>query len=97
MGPKNLTTLAHFILGPRPMPRREKWPRMDKESPNGAEDNPALGIPNLKRKEQHAGKGNFPKRPQEKDKYSRIPMGVWCRSNSRRNCHLCIRCTQLMF
>ena len=37
MGPKNLTTLAHFILSPRPTPRREKWPRMIKERPNSLE------------------------------------------------------------
>ena len=37
VGPKNLTTPTHFILGPRPVPRREKRPRTDKESPNGLE------------------------------------------------------------
>ena len=37
VGPKNLTTPARFILGPRPAPRREKRPRTDKESPNGLE------------------------------------------------------------
>ena len=37
MGPKNLTTPAHFILSPRPTLRREKWPRTNKESPNGLE------------------------------------------------------------
>ena len=34
MGPKNLTTPAHYILSPRPTLRREKWPRTNKESPN---------------------------------------------------------------
>ena len=42
MGPKNLTTPAHFILGPRPVPRREKWPRTDKESPNSLETLPRM-------------------------------------------------------
>ena len=37
VGPKNLTTPARFILGPRPAPRREKRPRTDKESPNDLE------------------------------------------------------------
>ena len=32
-----MTTPAHFVLGPRPAPRREKWPRTDKENPNGLE------------------------------------------------------------
>ena len=40
MGPKNLTTLAHFIMSPRPTPRGKKWPRTDKESPNSLETLP---------------------------------------------------------
>ena len=71
--------------------RKPKWPRKI------AEDDPALDIPNPKRREQHTGKGSLPKRPQEKDKYNRIPLGVWCKSNPRRNCHLCIECTKLTF
>ena len=71
--------------------KKPKWPR------NVAEDDPALGIPNPRRKEQHADKGSLLERPQEKDKYSRISMGVWCRSNPRRNCHLRIECTKLTF
>ena len=50
--------------------RKPKWPR------NVAEDDSAFGIPNPKRREQHPGKGSLPERPQEKDKYSRIPMGI---------------------
>ena len=37
VGPKNLTTLAHFIMSPRPTLRREKWLRMDKERTNSLE------------------------------------------------------------
>ena len=37
VGPKNLTTPAHFILSPRPTPRREKWLRTNEESPNSLE------------------------------------------------------------
>ena len=40
MGPKNLTTPVHFILSPRPMPRRKKWPRTNKESLNSLETLP---------------------------------------------------------
>ena len=40
MGAKNLTTLAHFILSPRPTPRMKEWPRMNKESPNSLETLP---------------------------------------------------------
>ena len=31
VGLKNLTTSAHLILSPRPMPRRKEWPRMNKK------------------------------------------------------------------
>ena len=71
--------------------RKPKWPK------NVAEDNPALSILNPKRREQHTSKGGLPECPQEKDNYSRIPIGVWCRSNPRRNYHLHIECAQLMF
>ena len=37
VGPKNLTTPTLFILSPRPTPRREEWPRTNKESPNSLE------------------------------------------------------------
>ena len=42
VGPKNLTTLAHFIMSSRPMPRRKKWSRMDKESTNSLETLPRM-------------------------------------------------------
>ena len=57
VGPKNLTTLAHFILGPRPMSRREKRPRTDKESANGPETLPRmilLSAPQIPRGENSA-------------------------------------------
>ena len=34
MGPKDLRTPAHFISSPRPMPRRKKCPRTNKENPD---------------------------------------------------------------
>ena len=37
VGPKNLTTPAHFVHNPRPSPRRGKCPRTHNESPNGLE------------------------------------------------------------
>ena len=76
---------------PKDVQRKRKWPR------DVAEDDPALGIPNPKRREQYTGKGSLPGRPQKKDKYSRISISVWCRSNPKRNCHIRIKCTQLTF
>ena len=40
VGPKNLTIPAHFILSPRPTPRRKKWLRTNKESLNSLETLP---------------------------------------------------------
>ena len=71
--------------------RKPKWPR------SVAEDDPALGTPNPKEREQGTDKGNLPECSQEKGKYSRIPIGVWCRCSLRRNYHLHIKCTQLTF
>jgi len=71
--------------------RKPKWPR------SVTEDDPALNTPNPKGREQCIGKDSLPERPQEKGKYNRIPIGVWCRSNLRKNCHLRIECIQLTF
>ena len=40
VGPKNLTTPAHFIMSPKPTQMRKKWPRTDKKSPNSLETLP---------------------------------------------------------
>ena len=40
VGSKNLTTLAHFKLSPKPMLRRKNCPRTNEESPNGPETSP---------------------------------------------------------
>ena len=34
VGPKDLGTLAYFILSSRPMPRRKKCPRINKGNPD---------------------------------------------------------------
>ena len=46
------------------MQRKSKWPR------DVAEDNPVLGIPKLRRKEQHAIKGSPQSAPRRKGEYS---------------------------
>ena len=44
VGPKNLVTPAHFILIPRPTPKRKKCPRTNEEGSNcQVLDNPVLG------------------------------------------------------
>ena len=96
MGPKDLATPTYFISSPRPTLRRKKCSRTNEESPNGLETSlrmiPFSAIPDPRREERHAIEGSFPERPKKKDKYSKIAMGAWCRSNSRRNCHLRIKC-----
>ena len=101
VGSKNLATLAHFILSPRPMPRKKKCLRTNEESPNcqAASLRKILFSANrdYRREEQHAIKGRLTEHPKEKDKYCGLAMRVWWRSNSRRNCHLRIKCSQLTF
>ena len=101
VGSKNLATPAHFILSLRPMPRRKKCPRTNEESPNCQETSPRTILFSAnrdhRREERHAIKGSLPGHPKKKDKYSGSTMGAWWKSNSRKNCHLRIKCPQLTF
>ena len=70
VGPKNSTTLAHFIQSPRLTPRRKKHPRINKESPSCREASPRTILSsanrNREREERHALKDNLPRRPKQK-------------------------------
>ena len=70
MGSKNSAALAHFIQGPRPMPRRKKRSRMNKESPSCQETSLRTILSsanqNCKKEEQHAFKDNLPGCPKQK-------------------------------
>ena len=99
VGPKNLATPTHFISSPRPTPRRKKCSRTNEEGPNCQQTLPRtiLSLTNQGhgRKKWHAAKGSLLKRPKGKYKCNESAMGVWWRRNSRRNCHLRIKCPQL--
>ena len=99
MGSKNLPTPAHFMLNPRPTPRRKKCLRTNEEGPNCQETllRTILSSANQGhgRKKRHAAKGSLLERPKGKHKCNESAMGVWWRSNSMRNCHLRIKCPQL--
>ena len=98
MGSKDLATLTHFILSPKPTPRRKKCPRTNEESPNCQETSPRtilfLANQDHRREERHAIKGSLPKHPKKKDKCNRSAIGAWWRSHSMRNCQLRIKCPQ---
>ena len=70
VGSKNSTTLAHFIQSPRPMPRRKKCPRMNKESLNCQETSSrkilSLGNQDHKKEKRHAVKDSLPGHPKKK-------------------------------
>ena len=70
MGSKNSTAPTHFIQGPRPMPRRKKHPRMNKESPNCQKTSlrTILSSANRdhKKEERHAFKDSLPRHPKKK-------------------------------
>ena len=96
-----MATPTRFILRPRPTLRRKKCPRTNEESPYCQETSPRTILFSAnrdhRREKRHAVKGSLPEHPKKNDKYSRIAMGAWWRSNSRKNYHLLIKCPQLMF
>ena len=101
MGSKILATLAHFILNPRPTPRKKKHSRTNEKSPNCQAASPRT-IPSsanrdYKGEERHAIKGRLAEHPKKQDKYCGSAMGAWWKNNSRRNCHLYIKYPQLTF
>ena len=69
VGLKNLATPAHFIQGPKPMPKRKKHPRTNKGSPNCQETSPRTILSsanrNNKKEEQHALKDSLPGCPKQ--------------------------------
>ena len=101
VGSKNSATPTHFIQSPRPMLRRKKRLKMNKESPNYQETSPRTILSSANRdyrgEERHAIKGRLVEHPKKKDKYYGSAMKAWWRSNSRRNYHLRIKCPQLTF
>ena len=70
VGSKNLATPTHFIQDPRPMPRRKKHPRMNKESPSRQETSSRTILSSANRnrgkEEQHALKDNLLRRPKQR-------------------------------
>ena len=101
VGSKNLATPAHFILSPRLTLRKKKHPKTNEKSPNcrAASSRTTLSSANrdYRKEERHAIRGSLAEHPNKKDKYRGSAMGAWWRSNSRRNCHLCIKGPQLTF
>ena len=71
VGSKNSATPTHFIQSPRPMLRRKKRPKMNKESPNYQETSPRTILSSVnrdhKKEEWHAIKGSLPGHPKKND------------------------------
>ena len=70
VGSKNSAAPTHFIQGPRPMPRRKKCLRMNKEGPSCQETSPRTILSsanrNRKKEERHAHKDSLLGRPKQK-------------------------------
>ena len=98
-GAKDLGTSSHFISGPWPMPRRKKCWRKNKENLDCQDILPRITLSSAdqghRRRKWHTLEDSPPKRPKQKDQHSGLAMGAWWRSNSRRGCHLRIKCPQL--
>ena len=99
VGPKDLATSAHFISSPRPMPRRKKCPRKNKENPDYQDILSRMTLSSANwdhgRGKCHATNGGLFEHPNGKHKRSGPAIGAWWRSNSRRGCHLRIKYPQL--
>ena len=80
VGSKNLATPAHFILSPRPTPRKKKCPRTNEESSNcqAALLRTILSSANqdYRREEWYAIKGSLVEHPKKKDKYRGLAIGA---------------------
>ena len=100
-GVKEFGHPGSFYTKPLPTPRKKKCLRTNEESSNcqASSLRKILSSANrdYRKEERHAIKGRLTEHPKEKDKYCGSAMRVWWRSNSRRNCHLCIKCSQLTF
>ena len=59
MGSKNSTASAHFIQSPRPMPRRKKYPKINKESPNSQETSSRTILSSANRDHKKEGRHAF--------------------------------------
>ena len=100
-GAKEFDNPGPLYTKPKAHTEEEEMAEDNKESPNSLETLPRTiwfsTILDPRREERHAVKGSLLECLKKKDKYSKTSMGAWCRSNSKRNCHLCIKCPQLTF
>ena len=71
VGSKDSATPTHFILSPRPMPRRKKRPRTNKESPSCQETSPRTILSSAnrdhKKEKRHDIEGSLPGHPKKND------------------------------
>ena len=99
VGPKDLGTSAYFISGLWPMPRRKKCPRRNKENPDCQDILPRTTLSSADQghemRKRQTPEDSPPRHPKQKDQHSGPTMGAGWRSNSRRGCHLRIKCPQL--
>ena len=81
VGPKDLGTLAHFISGPWPMPRRKKCPRTNKGNPDCQDVLPKTILSsadqNHGKGKRHTARGNPLEYPKGSSEPSEPTIGVW--------------------
>ena len=79
-------------VGPKAHVEERKCSRTYDENPNGLEmlprTIPSLASQNPEGKNGTSSKAASQNVPRRKDEYSRTHTGVWCRSSSRKDCHL---------
>ena len=98
-GAEGFGNLGPFHIKPKARAEEEEMSedkqRKSRLSGYTAKDDLVLGERDHGRGKRHATNDGLLKHPKGKHKRSRPAIGAWWRSNSRRGCHLCIKCPQL--
>ena len=81
VGPKDLGTPVHFISSPRPIPRRNKCPRMNKKNPYCQDILPRTTLSsanqNHRRGKRHVARGSPLKHPKGSSEPNGPAIGAW--------------------
>ena len=81
MGPKGLKTPAHFISGPRPMPKRKNCPRTNEGNPNYQDTLPRTTLSsanqNRRRGRRHIVRGSPLEDPKGDSEPNGSAIGAW--------------------
>ena len=98
-GAKGSGDFGPFHIKPKVHAEEEETSEDEQRKPKlpgyTTEDNPVLGRPKSRKGKRHVARGSPLEHPKGSFEPNGPAIGAWWRSNSRRGCHLCIKCPQL--